>query len=161
LTCFANYPSCPPAQSRRRQSAQEKIQKHLNNLRQDNLSVADFLLLLQRSGRQEWRNCVRKLRTAQYTDVLASLLDDDPAHALEKLQWGMPIFEKEIAQLCIRGKAFGQWTDGNIRDLNQHLDLRNADYIKEAEKLSPHLFYLLKRLLTQHETKLEQKETHV
>lgn len=159
-------PSSPPTQismaiprtRRPRQTIQEKLQKHLDNLRQDSLSAADFLLLLQQSGRPEWHNCVQKLHTPRYRDAFCSLLDYDPVHVLEELHWGMPIYKEELTQLHTYGTAFGQWTDTGMKELDQHLALGSEDYLKEAEGLSPHLFCLVKQLLTQYSTKAEQKE---
>jgi hypothetical protein len=157
-------PSSPPFPihaSRRasKRSSQEKITQHLNNLREDGLSAADFLLLLQNHRPLEWRNCIKKLHTPAYHSVISGLLDpSNHLEVLQELQWGIPILEEEIKRLGTYGSAFGQWTDRDAEDLSHHLDFRTADYVKQAKDLSPCLFGLLQKLLTQYDTKAEVKE---
>ena len=161
-------PSSPPIPTsvapaarrrRRRYIPQQKLCRHLNSLRRSSLDVADFILLFCRSGRPEWRNCVRKLHTSGYHDVFDNLLNFDPDHTLEELRWGLPIYQKEITQLHTRGTAFGAWTDRNMTDLEQHLNLRRGNYIEETKGMSPRLFNLIKELINYHDTRLEQKTT--
>lgn len=45
-----------------------------------------------------------------------------------------------------------------LTDLSHHLDFRTADYVKQAKDLSPCLFGLLQKLLTQCDKKAEVKE---
>lgn len=151
----------PLTYRRRRQTPQEKLEKYLGSLRQDSMNVADLLLLLQRSGRQEWHTCVRKLYTPEYSDVFSSLLNYDPTQCLDELQWGMPIYEKELTSLRARGAAFNRWTDNEMKDIDDRLTLCNTNCLKEAERQSPHLLNLIQRLLTQNDSKPEHRTIQI